>query len=100
MEKRRKALPRIVGANADRTGRGKLNFEIILTAQDYGKNFFSKDNMLKSSGQVVFSEQEESLRNHDHHSSENTSPEFLSDIQNSDTFSQDPIPFFPQVIFF
>lgn len=101
-EKRQKALsPGIEGAEADRTGTGKLNFDIILTVKDYGKNSFSKDNTLEGSGQVVFFEHGSFRDGNDHHSSENRFSKFLSDLQSSDTFfPQDPVPFFPQVIFF
>ncbi|XP_025270620.1 uncharacterized protein LOC112639777 [Camponotus floridanus] len=93
----RKALPPgIVGAEADRTGTGKLNLDIISTAQDYGKNFFSKDNTLEGSGQVVFLNEESLKDGNDHRSSGNRFSEFLTDLQSSNMFSQDPIPFFPQ----
>ncbi|KAL6444537.1 hypothetical protein ACFW04_001986 [Cataglyphis niger] len=98
-EKRQKGLPPgIAGAEADRTGTGKLKFgNTVLTAQDYGKNFFSKDNTLESSGRVVFLEREESFGD-ENRLSENKFPEFLLHLQSSDTntFSQDSIPFFPQ----
>ncbi|XP_029662261.1 uncharacterized protein LOC115234961 [Formica exsecta] len=99
-EKRQKGLPPgIAGAEADRTGTGKLKFgSTVLTAHDYGKNFFSKDNTLESTGRVVFSKHEESFGDENDRLLENKFSEFLSHLQSSDanTFSQDPIPFFPQ----
>ncbi|CAL1674910.1 unnamed protein product [Lasius platythorax] len=101
-EKRQKALPPgTAGAKADRTGTGKLKFDITVstTSQDDGKNFFSKDNTLESSlsSRVVFSDHEKSLGENDR-PSENRILGFLTNLQSSDVnkFSQNPIPFFPQ----
>lgn len=57
--------------------------------------------MLASSNRVVFSDHEKSLEDENDRSSENRIIELLSDLQTSNAkkFSQNPIPFFPQVIF-
>ncbi|EFN84548.1 hypothetical protein EAI_07373 [Harpegnathos saltator] len=60
--RKRKALPPgYAGAVADRTGTGKLKFDIpVLSAQrDYGKSSFRKENISGSSRRVVFPLHEE-----------------------------------------
>ncbi|KAL0120771.1 hypothetical protein PUN28_008453 [Cardiocondyla obscurior] len=60
-ERKRKALPPgIAGAEADRTGTGKLKFDIsVLTSrQDYGKSFFPRESTLDL-GRVIFPDNEE-----------------------------------------
>ncbi|XP_020280252.1 uncharacterized protein LOC109852987 [Pseudomyrmex gracilis] len=97
-ERRQKALPPgIAGAEADRTGTGKLKFDVsVLTArQDYEKSFFPKENTLESSErQMVFPHHEES----NDYPSENRIPKSLSDLRDSDakTFSQKSPRFFPE----
>ncbi|EZA51757.1 hypothetical protein X777_09514 [Ooceraea biroi] len=98
--RRRKALPPgIAGAEADRTGTGELKFDIpvLITRQDYGRSFFPKENILESSGQVVFPDHEKA----NDHPSENRIPKTLSDLRDSDAniFSRDSPPFFSRAIF-
>lgn len=96
-ERKRKAPPPgIAGAEADRTGTGKLRFDIpVLNArQDYGKSFFPRENTSENSGRVVFPDHEESSD-----FLKNRVPKSLSDLRDSDvnTFSQDSPLVFPQV---
>ncbi|XP_071643215.1 uncharacterized protein [Temnothorax longispinosus] len=96
-ERKRKAPPPgIAGDEADRTGTGKLKFDIpVLTAhQDYGKSFFPRENTLENSGRVVFPIHEES----DDRPLKNRILKSLSDLRDSDvnTFSQDSALVFPQ----
>lgn len=95
--KRKAPPPGIAGAEADRTGTGKLKFDIsVLTAsQEYGKSFFPRENILKNSGRVIFPDHEES----GDRPLKNRIPKSLLDLQDSDvnTFSQDFRLVFPQV---
>lgn len=97
-ERKRKAPPPgIAGAEADRTGTGKLKFDVlVLTArQDYGKSFFPRENTLENSGRVVFPDHEESSDR----PLKNRILKSLSDLRdaNVNTFSQDSPLVFPQV---
>lgn len=96
-ERKRKAPPPgIAGAEADRTGTGKLKFDVlVLTArQDYGKSFFPRENTLENSGRVVFPDHEESSDR----PLKNRILKSLSDLDaDVNTFSQDFPLVFPQV---
>lgn len=98
-KRRQKALPPgIAGAEAVRTGTGKLKFDVsVLTArQDYEKSFFPKENTLESSERrMVFPHHEES----NDYPSENRILKSLSDLRDSDvkTFSRKSPQFFPEV---
>ncbi|KAL6265322.1 hypothetical protein P5V15_002115 [Pogonomyrmex californicus] len=88
--------PGIAGAEADRTGTGKLKFDnpILTTRQDYEKKFFPRENTLESSGRVVFLDYEESSGR----PLKNRISKSLSDLRDPDvtTFSRDSPLVFPQ----
>jgi len=97
-ERKRKAPPPgIVGAETDRTGTGKLKFDIpVLSArQDYERSFFPTENTLENSGRVIFSDHEELSDR----PLKNKIPKSLSDLRdfNVNTFSQNSPLVFPQV---
>jgi len=97
-ERKQKAPPPgIVGAETDRTGTGKLKFDIpALTAcQDYERSFFPTENTLENSGRVIFPDHEEL----NDRPLKNKIPKFLLDLRDSDvnTFSQNSPLVFPQV---
>jgi len=95
--KRKDPPPGIVEAETDRTGTGKLKFDIpILTArQVYERSFFPTENTLENSGQMVFPDHEELSDR----PLKNKIPKSLSGLRDSDvnTFSQNSPLVFPQV---
>ncbi|XP_011876301.1 PREDICTED: uncharacterized protein LOC105566703 [Vollenhovia emeryi] len=94
-ERRWKAPPPgIAGAEADRTGTGKLKFDILTARQDYGKSFFPRENTSENSGRVVFPDHEEPSDR----PLKNRILKSLSDLRDPDvnTFSQDSSLVFPQ----
>jgi len=87
----------IAGAEADRTGTGKLKYDFpVLTNQDRGKSFFPRENTLENSGRVVFPDYEESSGR----PLKSRISKSLSDLRDFhvNTFSRDSPLVFPQVI--
>ncbi|KYM96427.1 hypothetical protein ALC62_12933 [Cyphomyrmex costatus] len=92
---RRWNTPPLSTVGADRTGTGKLKFDIpVSTNQNRGKSFFPGENMLENSGRVVFPDYEDSSDR----PLKSRISKSLSDIRDSDvnTFSRDTPLIFPQ----